>query len=296
MIGAICTMSLGMLGIRSLVLLFFERNRPALIRILDLLLALFFLAASALAFLFVGVDTKSDPLSFFLAILIPGAFITLALVLRIRRPYLQRPRLLALKVIGVLLLLIATMAVVMVSGFRLLTEDTPLYRITMTGIVHQETVEWKAPEGVLRKENLPAYEVRFDTPEGNLVAVRSVYGDQVAVKAKVLRLKPLLNTIGIRNLCRIDYIYNGYTTADRHNVYPHRAQEIETSHPWLQPFQSRFWDYWENSYFLRSSDPWVKSATLESSYFPLVNPDGTPFRGSYFLTITPGGLSSVPLP
>ena len=292
----ICTMTLGMLGVRSLILMLFERQCPALIRVLDFLYALFFLASSALAFLFLGVQTRDHPLPLLLALLIPGTLITVSLAVRIRRPYVARHNLVAPKIIGVLLLLICTLSAVMVTGFRFLTEDTPLYRITMTGVTRHEPVEWKAPGGALRRETLKAYEVRFETPEGNLVAVRSVYGDQVAAKAKVLRLKPILNAMGIHNLCRIDYIYNGYTTAERHNEYPHLAQEIETSHPWLQPFQSRFWDYWENSYFLRSSDPWVKSATVESTFFPLVNPDGSAFRGSYFLTITPGGLSAVPLP
>lgn len=296
MIGAICTMTLGMLGIRSLLLLIFERGRPLAVRLLDFVTALFYLACSALAFLFLQVRAQDHPATFLLALLVPGLLITLSLIARIRRPYEPRLYLYGLKVIAALLLLLVTMATVMTSGFHILTEDAPVYRVTMTGISRPETVEWKSPAGVLRKETLPAYEVKFETPEGQPVAARFVYGDEVAVKAKVLRLKPILNAIGIRNLCRVDYIYNGYTTADRHNALPHRAQEIETVHPWLQPFQKRFWDQWENGYFLRSQDPWVKGATLESTFFPLVNPDGTPFRGSYFLTITPGGLSAVPLP
>lgn len=296
MIGAIATMTLGMLGIRSLVLMFSEHSRPGLLRLLDVVYALFFLACSALAFLFIGVRTKDQPLILLLALLAPGVLITLSLMARRRRPYQPRPNLFALKVIGTLLLLLVTLSIVMVSGFRFLTEDEPLYRVTMTGASRSEEVEWKSPDGPVRREKMPAYEVQFETPERDLVAVRYVYGDEVAVKAKVLRLKPILNAMGIRNLCRIDYIHNAYTTADRFNGLPHKAQEIETSHPWLQPWQDRFWNYWENSYFLRSSDPWVKAATLESTYFPLVNKDGTPFRGSYFLTLTPGGLSSLPLP
>jgi hypothetical protein len=296
MISALCTMTLGMLGIRSLALMLFERARPALVRILDLFIALFFLSASALAFVFLGVRLEEHPGVVILSLIIPGILITLSLLARIRRPYQPRPYFLAVKIILTLLLIILTLIIVMTSGFAFLTEDAPLYRITMSGQSRAEKVEWKAPAGTLRSEPLPAYEVKIETPDDRLVAIRYVYGDQVAVKAKVLRLKPILNAMGIRNLYRIDYIYNGYTTAARHNTYPHRAQEIETTHPLLQPFQERFWDYWENSYFLRARDPWVKSATLESTFFPLVNPDGSPFRGSYFLTLTPGGLSAVPLP
>lgn len=296
MIGILCTMTLGMLGIRSLVLMLFERGRPAYVRLLDFLLALFFLACSAFSFIFLGMKMKDYPGLFFLSLIIPGILITISLLARIRRPYQPRPYLFISKAFAALLLLLVALSAVMVTGFRFLTQDEPLYRITMSGFIRPETVAWKAPEGTLRNETLPAYEVKFVTPDGQPVADRFVYGDQVAVKAKVLRLAPILNAMGIHNLCRIDYIYNGYTTAARHNSLPHRAQEIDTSHPWVQPFQKAFWNYWESSYFLRSKDPWVKSATLESTFFPLVNADGTPFRGSYFLTLTPGGLSATPLP
>ena len=52
----------------------------------------------------------------------------------------------------------------------------------------------------------------------------------------------------------------------------------------------------ERQYCADQTNWWIKSATLESGYFPLTYANGAPFRGAYYLTVTPGGLSSVPLP
>jgi hypothetical protein len=229
----------------------------------------------------------------FLVIAVPAA---LLLLFRIRRPYRRRSALFLLKTIAVLLVLCSAVLTVMVTGFINLTEDKPILKITMTGNYEKEPVEWKPSNGRLQHANLHAYEVVMTTPEGKLVSRIHIYGDQVAVKAKLLRFRPILNAIGIHNLCKIDYVYNGYTTVNRFNSMPHHAEEITFGHPLIQPLQEPFWDYWESYYTGRNENPLVKSATVESNYFPLVYADGSPFRGSYFLTVTPGGLSSVPLP
>jgi hypothetical protein len=215
---------------------------------------------------------------------------------RLRRPYNAKPVLFLAKTIFTLVLLCASLITVMISGFLFLTEDQPVLKIIMTGKGRPEGVEWKPPGAALQKQNLMAHEVQFETPEGKPVAQLFVYGDQVAVKAKVLRFRPILNAMGLRNLCRIEYVHNGYTTAQRFNFYPHSAQEIHMTDPRLEAIQSRFWKYWEGLYYQEEKNWWVKSATLESGYFPLIYANGSPFRGAYYLTVTPGGLSGLPLP
>ena len=201
-----------------------------------------------------------------------------------------------LKMIGVLLIFCAGMVAIMTTGFVNLTEDQPILKVTMTGRFQVVPVEWKPPDGNMRKENLKAYEVVLARPDNHMISRLHIYGDQVAVKARLLRFRPILNVIGIHNLCKIDYVHNGYTTATRFNNYPHHAEEITVAHRLIAPLQDPFWDYWENFYTGKSTSPLVKSATAESNYFPLVYANGAPFHGSYFLTVTPGGLSSVPLP
>ncbi|HSE39253.1 MAG TPA: hypothetical protein VLH08_00690 [Acidobacteriota bacterium] len=213
-----------------------------------------------------------------------------------RRTYIPHAGLFLLKLLVVLIILIAALLSVMLSGFQSLTEDRPVLKIVMTGNEKQEFVEWQPPNSTPRKENLTSYEVQFTTADGKPVTDLYIYGDQVAAKARILRFKPILNAIGIPNVCKIEYVHNSYSTAERFNTYPHKAWEIRTSHPWVEPHQEKFWNYWGKYYRQETTDAWVKSATLESTYFPLIRPDGSSFKGAYFLTVTSGGLSSVPLP
>ena len=148
----------------------------------------------------------------------------------------------------------------MMSGFQYLTEDRPVMKVVLTGDQKQELVEWQPPNGTPRKETLTSYEVEFQTPDGAPVTELYVYGDQVAAKARVLRFKPILNAIGIHNLCRIEYIHNSYDSAQRFNQYPHKAWEIRTAHPLIEPYQEKFWNYWSKYYRQEDTNAWVKSA------------------------------------
>jgi hypothetical protein len=293
MTGILCFALLALLAIRSLILAVAER-KPVIIRLFDLLLAFMFGAATGVLFFFVDWREAQNPAV--LLIFLPAAVIVLSLRWRLRRPYESRPVALLFKILFVLLLALVSVLVLMTAGFIHLIEDQPLLKVTMTGNHEKQLVEWKNPEGTLQKENLEAYQVLFDTSVDKRVADLYIYGDQVAVKAKVIRFRPVLNLLGLRNLCRIEYIYNGYTSAERFNQYPHYAMKIPSPYPALSAFQERFWGLWEREYYQKVDTRWIKSATLESTYFPLVNPDGTPFHGSYYLTITSGGLSGVPLP
>jgi hypothetical protein len=291
-----CFIFFAVLALRSLVIAFVEQKSMSG-RAADLMLAVFFTLCAVLILIFTGLRFSSRNFTLliliFLAVAIPAA---LLLLLRIRRPYHRRPVLLLLKTIAVLLVLCAALLTVMMTGFVNLTEDQPILKITMTGNYQDETVEWKTPNGELQHAKLHAYEIVMTTPEGKPVSRIHMYGDQVAVKAKLLRFMPILNAIGLHNLCKIDYVYNGYTSVSRFNSMPHHAEQLTFGHPLIQPLQYPFWNYWESFYIGRNKNPLVKSATVESNYFPLVYADGSPFRGSYYLTVTPGGLSSVPLP
>ena len=286
---------LAILTVRSFVLMIAE-SKPATLRLLDFVVAVFFGASAIFLLIFTGLRFSGNtwPVAgIFLSLALP---VVLLLIQRLRRPYTAKPALFLLKTIFTLLLLCASLITVMMSGFLFLTEDEPVLKIIMTGKGRPEAVEWKPPGGPLQKQDLDAHEVQFETPEGKPVAQLFVYGDQVAVKAKVIRFRPVLNAIGLRNLCRIEYVHNGYTTSYRFNLYPHSAQEIHLADPRVEPVQSWFWKYWEDLYYQDQKTWWVKSATLESGYFPLVYANGSSFRGAYYLTVTPGGLSSLPLP
>jgi hypothetical protein len=295
MFGIICWSLLCALAVRSLLLIT-GSQRPASIRFLDALIFLFYAGCAALLFIFLKASILAQPqivILAFIAFMLPIGVITLQ---RLRKPYAPYPLLFLFKVLLVLIILIAATLAVMMSGFQYLTEDRPVLKVIMTGNQKLEQVEWQPPKGVFHKEMLPAYEVVFQTPQGEPIDRIFAYGDQIAVKARTLRFRPILNAIGIRNLCKIEYVHNGYETAERFNTYPHHAWELHTSHPWIEPYQKQFWNYWEKYYRQEEKNSWVKSATVESTYFPLVKSDGSAFQGAYFLTLTSGGLSAVPLP
>jgi hypothetical protein len=164
--------------------------------------------------------------------------------------------------------------------FPSFNKDLPVVRLVITGEKKQEQVEWKTPSSPLQKKSLDVYEVSLETPEGENIGTFFVYGDLVAVRAKVLRWHPFLNFIGFTNLCKIDTISNSYKDVKAFNAGPHIAYEIHERawHDWI-------WAFWESFYNLKYTSWLVQAATLESNAFPLV-------PHTHVLTITDGGLSA----
>jgi hypothetical protein len=293
MMTLVCFVLLSILAIRSLILMLME-SKPFLTRLLDLFFVLLFGTGAFAILLFSGFQPFQDPALAILVSILVAMPVALSMILRFRRPYDRKFVWVFLKTLLLLLILFVCVVALMTSGFIRLTEDRPVMKITMTGIQRKEDVTWKSPQGSLRKEALVAYEVLLETPEEKPIADLYVYGDQVAIKARVIRFRPILNVVGLSNLCHVDFVFNGYKTAERHNAYPHRAQVVSSEPVLLKPYQKPFWDFWERLYYLKGQNWLIKSATLESNFFPLVDAQGAPFQGSYYLTITSGGLSSKP--
>jgi hypothetical protein len=230
------------------------------------------------------------------AILVAGLLLsTLAVRSRRRR---RPPVLVSLAVLlGLLLalLLIATVTL-MPAGFLALTEDRPVMLVEVTGETRVELVHWAAPDQPMRDEVLDTHRVIFRDPAGAAVAEAWIYGDEVAVKGRVLRLTPILNAAGVPNLFELQFAHNGYRTADRHNGLPHQAVRLPPAgplavHPWWRGLQRRLLARWETG-AAAGSDWAIRSATTESTYFPLTDAEGRASRGTYRLVLTPGGLTS----
>jgi hypothetical protein len=197
---------------------------------------------------------------------------------------------------SLLVILAAAAGVTLVaSGFLSLAEDRLVLQVDVTGETGTRLVHWTPPDGEPQEETLMTHHVVFREPEGAVVAEAWVYGDEVAVKGRVLRLSPALNVAGLPNLFELLFAHNGYTTAERHNRFPHIAVALPhmgplSVHPLWRPFQRRLLAYWEGR---SDGGSWaVRSATLESTYFPLVDPDGKPITRTYRLVLTPGGLTA----
>jgi len=195
-----------------------------------------------------------------------------------------------------LALLLMAALTLMRAGFLSLTEDRPVLIVDVTGDVGAKEVSWAAPDQPPRRESLPTHRVVFRTPEGAAVAEAWVYGDQVAVKGRVLRLSPVLNAAGVANLFELQFAHNGYATEERHGALPHQTVPLSCGgplavHPWWRPIQARLLEAWEKG-TESGSGLWVRSATTESTYFPLVDGSGRPMRRSFRVVLTPGGLSA----
>jgi hypothetical protein len=204
---------------------------------------------------------------------------------------------LLLRTVLFLTLVVLALVTMMRAGFMALTEDTPVLLVELTGATAVEEVSW-APAGVeARREKLATHEVIFRRPaDGALVGQAWIYGDEIAVKARVLRLSPFLNAVGISNLFKLTFAFNGYRSIERHNSYPHKAFPLDpvgplAVHPMWRSTQEKLIKRWESG--TADGSVWlIRSATTESTFFPLTDDAGQPIKRTYRLVVTPGGLSA----
>jgi hypothetical protein len=202
-----------------------------------------------------------------------------------------------LRAVLVLSLAVLSLITLMRAGFLGLTRDRPVLLVELTGATSAEEVRWTPINGASRVERLVTHEVVFRrADDGARVGIAWVFGDEVAVKGRVLRLSPILNAAGIPNLFELQFAFNGYRTLERHNTYPHRAIAIDpvgplAVHPFWHRFQERLLARWEAG--VEPGSAWViRSTTTESTYFPLRDAAQRPVKRTYRLVLTPGGLSA----
>lgn len=176
--------------------------------------------------------------------------------------------------------------VALISTFFHLTEDKKVAKIIFTGQTHSEWVSWKNPNSNLEGAWLENYEVIVEDSRGKELARQYIYGDLVGLRAEVLTIHWPFHLLGFSNLCRLETLYNGYRTPTRHNLFPHLASPLSFSVPLLQSL-------WSKIYHNRWKIPGIKSATLESTYLPLLTADLKPNQGSYWLVIGSSGLTSL---
>lgn len=257
------------LAARSLILLVFEK-KALRGKIID---GFFFCLFTAFFALFFTLTFDYSDL-----ILLPiTAYIGVTLYYRINKPSEQKPIMIVSKGAGLVIFLIL-MSFSLIMRFN---DDQPVIKVSMTGNSKKEWIEWKNPKGSLHKAYLKAYEVHIETPEGKNLISTHLFGEVVGVRAKVIRFHPILNLLGMNNLCQIDALYNGYLIPN--SEIPLYATGIE----------NKVWSFWEFLFFGKVNNFLIKCATLESNYFPLVDKKGKAIEGSYFLTINSNGLSSI---
>jgi hypothetical protein len=293
--AAVILAALVAVAVRELLLAALARPRRGMLVALRMLVAGCWLAVALLYALFSAhvLDWTPVPLL--------AAGVTLLVVLAPpivrrgrRRP--ARPMAALARLCLVLMLMLGAAVTLMGAGFLALTVDRPVLLVDVTGQTATRTVRWAPPDQPAREETLRTHQVIFRRPDGAPVAEAWLYGDEVAVKGRVLRLAPLLTAAGLPNLFELSFAHNGYRTAERHASHPHVAVPLPPSgplavHPWWRPIQARLLGGWER--MSTEGRPWaIRSLTIESTYFPLVDAAGNPLHHTYRLVVTPGGLSS----
>jgi len=294
--GAAILAALLALAARALVLAVLARPQPGVLAALRLLGAACWLGLAVLYALFSASvlvwTTEAAMVAAVVTVLVLGP------LMFPREPSrrLPSPTLAFAQVAVGFVLVVGAAVTLMGAGFLALTVDRPVLLVEVTGETATEAVRWAPPNQPLREETLRTHRVVFRNPDGVSVAEAWLYGDEVAVKGRVLRLAPLLSAAGLPNLFELTFAHNGYRTATRHASYPHVAITLPPSgplavHPWWRPIQRRLLGGWER--VSGQSRPWaIRSLTVESTYFPLVDSVGNPVRQTYRLVLTPGGLSA----
>lgn len=186
----------------------------------------------------------------------------------------RSPRLRFLKSVGLVVSLLVCVASITFAGFMRAHADAPLAKVVIPG-EHSES----------------GHLVKILSLEGGPIAEHFIQGDLVGIRARIVRTKPFFAFLGLETLCRIELLHSGYMKADATEKLPHTAFEIAFNHSRYLPRILE--NFWENLFFEHASCFWVKSAALESTYFPLVNKKSQPYRGSFLLTLTSSGLSSL---
>ncbi len=284
------------LALRAAILLVLGRKRGAAVVLPQLLVSSCFAALGGLYGLFTAhllVWDLAAVFAAFLAVSLAGLSLPLG---RSRKGRLPSPAAVLARAVVVLALLLLASLTLMRAGFMALTQDRLLLLVEVTGETRTQAVRWAAPGAPVEEQALVAHRVVFKAANGTLLSEAWVYGDQVAVKGRVLRLSPLLNAAGVPNLFELQFAHNGYLTLERHQTQPHEAFPLPrlgplAVHPWWLPLQRRLLEAWESGTAEGSS--WgVRSVTTESTFFPLVVTSGRPVRQTHRLVLTPGGLSS----
>jgi len=163
-------------------------------------------------------------------------------------------------------------------------------KVIITGGVQLENVKLKGVDTTLQK-----HQVILEWIDGTRQEEFFLFGDLVAVRARILRFATWLNFLGFDNLFYIEAIYSGYRDMAQFNTRPLNGYAVGQFSS-LRLVQGWLWNKWEALFFQEDTCSWIKSTTLESNYFPLLSWNGQPFRGTYLLTINFGGLSALAFP
>ncbi len=206
---------------------------------------------------------------------------------------LKSPKQLFLKTVSLTLFGVLVFFCWGMQAFFVMNEERPVLKVALTGKIELKQLEWKAPQGSLEKRKLPHYEVVLKSVDDEVLFSQVLCGELVAIRARVFRFTRLFNTLGFSSRYQFELLYNGYNDAQSYNRLPIQAFSIAelSRHTFWHKF---FWKMWSGAFMQQQHFAWLKSATLESNYFPLVDANQRPIVREFLITISSGGLSAIP--
>lgn len=274
-----------LLSLRSLTLFFAGKHR-----FFAALCALFFLAL-ALPFTSAALADLTNHRAVKILLLVLFAVpIGYSLWKRLRIPQEKNETFFWKKLIFTTLFSTLGIALLGINSIETLSSEKPILQVRLTGKSESHEIEWKNPHQNLQRSNIPAHEVILLTADKSEIFRSFLPGELCAVRAKIFRFHPLLNALGISNKYRLDLIYTGYRSAKKYAAFPIDAHPITFP---LSFFNTLLFKYWEAFFSIKTDSFWIKSATLESNYFPMIDENGKAFKGTFLLTISNSGLSAI---
>jgi hypothetical protein len=174
--------------------------------------------------------------------------------------------------------LVLSVVTITLQGLTHVLDHKSIGQVITTGRHSKKWVEWQSPDTRSQQGWQDSWEVIVQNQLGERIGSYFIYGDYVAIRARVIRFHPWLNFLGVPNVAIFESIFNGYKTMEKHNKSPH------IGFPLPMPSSLLNW-IWQESFFLSYNWPLIEATTLESISVPL----SSPF--SYNLIVGPTGFS-----
>ncbi len=154
----------------------------------------------------------------------------------------------------------------------------PSLFLHITGNTQKEEVEWKFPNKHLEKKTLTGYEVEIDFQGTKKTEV--FLGELIGIRYKKIELIPLLHLIGCNDPVEIQCIQSDYTSFEKIGSYPITTIRLEEAKKGFDYVHSLIW---KNIFYKKCDFFWIRSASIKTEYFPLVDEKGIALKGSYDL-------------
>ncbi len=166
-------------------------------------------------------------------------------------------------------------------------KDDVIGHVVLKGEEKSVWTTWRNPaQSSTESSWLPSYAVAVQDRKSHELFSDYVIGDYVAVRAQAIIVEWPMKLLGFSHLYRLELVHNGYSTAKRHELFPHVA------YPLPYPMQL-FEKLWSKLFFNEWQIPGVKSSVLESTFLPLRSTKLTASSEAYDLVVGDTGLSAI---